>query len=103
MDIYMDDYYMDRDGNVYSMKSGKATRMQGSVTTSGRYLTLNKRTHRADDVFRKARVHPHFVAETSPTHAMAQAPAKEAGLPAGRSRSAKMLVGAVKVQKAVWE
>ncbi len=103
IDVYMDGYYIDRDGNVWSTKgrSGSApTRLSGSTTPSGRYYTLNKRTHRADDVYRRARAHSTFVAETSPIAALAQAaqsatlPAAVSALPAGRTKNAREAVAA---------
>ena len=100
IDVYMDGYYIDRDGNVWSTKgrSGSApTKLLGSTTPSGRYYTLNKRTHRADDVFRRARNHRDFIAETSPTTALTQVATKAtapAALPPGRTKSAKAAVQA---------
>lgn len=66
IDVYMDGYYMDKDGNVWSTKGRSVAKMMGSSTPSGRYYTLNKRTHRADDLVRRARAHPDFPTQTSP-------------------------------------
>lgn len=79
-------YLMDKDGNVYSTKHGPApTRLHGTSTHSGRYYTLNKRTWKAADLVRRANAHPLFFKTPSaaPVHATV------AGLPAGRTKSAK--------------
>lgn len=66
VDAYMDGYYIDRDNNIWSMKgrTGQGTKLMGSSTPSGRCYTLNKRTHRAIDVVRRARAHSFFIRET---------------------------------------
>lgn len=97
IDIYMDGYYIDRDGGVWSTKgrSGSSpTKLMGSTTPSGRYYTLNKRTHRADDVFRRARQHKDFITETGNTvGALPETRTQDlAGVLPGRSKSARQAV-----------
>ena len=58
-------YFMDREGTVYSTKSGSPVRLKGSCTPSGRYFTLNKRSFRQDNLQLMARNHPKFLAETT--------------------------------------
>ena len=95
IDAYMDGYYIDRDGTVYSTKGRTGiARLSGSTTPSGRYYTLNKRTHRADDVFRRAKAHRDFVIETSPGVVSLPKVIASAGLPAGRTKSARHAVSA---------
>lgn len=65
IDRYMDGYFVDRDLNVWSTKGRTPARLSGTQTPSGRYFTLNKRTHRALDLQRKVRLHPNFLNETS--------------------------------------
>lgn len=92
IDAYMDGYYIDRDGGVWSTKGRSAsapTKLMGSSTPSGRYYTLNKRIHRADDVFRRARAHRDFITQTSPgvVNLPKVITSASAGLPAGRTKS----------------
>lgn len=67
IDVYMSGYYMDREGGVWSTRrrhSAYPVKLAGSLTPSGRYYTLNGRTHRADDVFRRASQHKDFMTHT---------------------------------------
>ena len=65
VDRYLSSYFMDREGTVYSTKSGSPVKLNGSRTPSGRYFTLNKRSFRQDNLQRMARNHPRFLAETT--------------------------------------
>ena len=98
IDIYMDGYYMDKDGNIWSTKgrAGAPTKLMGSSTPSGRYYTLNKRTHRAEDIRRRAVHHGKFALETTPsTSQPAVAPHPcAAALPQGRTKSARAMAEA---------
>lgn len=95
VDTYLSGYYMDSEGAVYSTKSRfNVTKLAGTHTTSGRYYTLNKRTHRAVDLARRARAHPSFIVETSLPKvvlltANASLTASATGLPPGRTKSAR--------------
>jgi hypothetical protein len=100
MDQYMDGYFMDQAGNVYSNKTsrnGTLTKLGGSSTPSGRYYTLNKRTHRADDLVARARRHGSFAQEVNPQAvAVARAVMSQGGLPVAlphnKAKSAAKLV-----------
>jgi hypothetical protein len=100
MDQYMDGYFMDQAGNVYSNKTsrnGTLTKMGGSRTPSGTYYTLNKRTHRSDDLYARAKRHPAFAVEVNPSAvAVAKAVMSQGGLPvalpANKAKSAAKLV-----------
>lgn len=100
IDIYAEGYFMDAVGRVFSTKNrGTPVMLGGSVTPSGRYYTLNKRTYRSDDLFRKAMNHGDFKAETG--QASPSLPVKgvvaQGGLPvalSGRTKSAREAVGA---------
>lgn len=63
---YLDGYFMADDGTVWSTR-GRAGpgRLQGSQTPSGRYYTLNKRTYRADVLWRQVRQHRDFARHTT--------------------------------------
>lgn len=92
LDTFMSGYLMCEDGSVYSTKtSDKPVRLNGSVTPSGRYYTLNKRTYRADDLLRRAKAHSRFHAETSSyvCAAAAAAAPKHDPAPVGRTKSAR--------------
>lgn len=85
MDQYMDGYFMDQAGTVYSNKlsrAGTLSKLSGSSTPSGRYYTLNKRTHRADDLVARAKRHPAFAVEVNPSAVAAtKAIVSQGGLP----------------------
>jgi hypothetical protein len=59
-------YFMNALGQVFSTKSGNLLRLSGSTTKSGRYYTLNGRTHREDQLVFGAKRHKDFTRETSP-------------------------------------
>jgi hypothetical protein len=105
---YMADYFVDKDFNVYSvrMKNRNApARLAGTVTPTGQHnYTLNKRTFSKSVIKNMAASHADFLRETgqvapawptavSPgaTHGPAAVPTT--GLPVGRTRSAKKVVG----------
>lgn len=91
IDTYARDYYMDSGGGVWSTKGRNGvTKLTGSITPSGlRYYTLNKRTHRADHLYRLAKSHKDFTAETSSTVAP---PVTSAATLPGRTMSAASAV-----------
>lgn len=100
MDQFMNGYFIDKDGNVYSNKVSMRTltKLTGSSTPSGRYYTLNKRTYRADSLIARAKQHPMFAQEVYPA-AVAVAvqlatTAPAAVTPANKSKSAAKLVAA---------
>ena len=90
IDTYMDGYYLDKDFNVWSTKGRSPSCLSGTKTPSGKYFTLNKRAHRADDIARRARNHKDFASHTA---ALVPVPATTGStlLPLGRTKSAKEL------------
>lgn len=64
-------YYMDRDFNIYSTRTGSLKRLQGSMTASGRYFTLNGFTYRFDLIKNSAVTNSRFYTETQSTVAPA--------------------------------
>jgi len=95
MDVTMSGYFMDKDGAIFSTKSGLLKRMSGSRTPGGHYFTLNKRTHRLDVLVSMARNHAHFAIETglakTPAPVAVDVAVYQGGLPValqGRTRSA---------------
>lgn len=95
LECYLNDYYMTRDGTVYSMKGGKPARLSGSKTPSGLYYTLNKRTYRADDLRKRAMAHALFADATAEFAVGSPAPVKAVVSPGslpqaapGRTKSA---------------
>ena len=64
---HLRDYFMDRQGNIYSMKSGNPVKLGRSYTPSGQYFSLNKRSIRQDHLFIAAESHTRFMEETGQT------------------------------------
>jgi len=94
IDTYMDGYYMDADGGVWSTRGRVPARLTGSSTPSGRYYTLNKRSHRADQLVYLARAHKTFASETAKTIELAVAKATPPAPLQGRTQSARTAAGA---------
>ena len=65
-------YYMDQDGEIWSTRAraGRITKLKGSRTSSGRYITLQTngsfgQIHRLSDLQHAARAHCDFTTETT--------------------------------------
>lgn len=98
IDAYAHGYYMDAQSRIFSTKNRGIwpVMLSGSVTPSGRYYTLNKRTHRADELARKAHAHKDFVNETTigmsqPVNGVVAQGGPPVALP-GRTKSAREAV-----------
>ena len=85
-------YYMNKDGEIYSSKSGSGNlvRLHGSNTSSGRYYTLNGRTYR-HDALKDQFMHRHdFIQEV---HKPLQNVANTVTLGSARAHAASTEVG----------
>jgi hypothetical protein len=65
-------YYMDQDGEIWSTRAraGRLTKLKGSRTSSGRYITLQTngsfgQIHRLSDLQSTARAHRDFTTDTT--------------------------------------
>jgi hypothetical protein len=85
MDVTMYGYFMDKDGNIFSTKSGMLKRMSGSRVPGGHYFTLNKRTYRQSFLISMARNNDHFALETRSPKAAAPDVVKSVVIQGGRS------------------